>query len=235
MLNAIRGSDVRYRVVIAAVALIAACGGDAVTPETPDAPEENLTAAEAEVFLTVVMPSLMALGNIGWGTVSFGWSPSHDEMPRGLPATRRDRTISEPSADTTFSVNTSLPCLGGGLLEWDFAITLDVQSGGLQYASDGATTVTNCIYPWPNGGSITLNGNTSEQWAFDGVTTNGVITINGSTRGRLRWELGQRSAVCEIDLSYRTETSTNSTVPSTLFQMTGSVCGHSVDHDVSLG
>ena len=225
----------RHGVVIPAVALIAACGGDTVTPDTPDAPEENLTAAEAEVFLTVVMPSLMALGNIGWGTVSFGWSPSHNEMSRGLPEARRGRTISEPTADTTLSVNTSLPCLGGGLLEWDFTITLDAQGGNLQYTSDGETTVTSCTYPWPNGGSITLNGNTSEQWAFDGATTTGVISISGSTRGRLRWELGQRSAVCEIELSYRTETRTNTTVPNTLFEMTGSVCGHSVDHDVSFG
>lgn len=135
----------------------------------------------------------------------------------------------------TETVQTTASCPQGGTVgldaTLDFAYDSDTGDSSVDYSI--TQTHTDCAGQGPQGHSFTLNGNPNVTFGLTADTNvqSTSTTWSGGMNGGLSWESDGGSGSCTVALEY----SGSSAGQSASFSMSGTVCGHSISQNYSVG
>ena len=185
------------RALVAAVASLSfvACGGDPTGTA-------DLTTAEIEDM----MDAMSAIGAFGGA----GFVTKHNGATTAL---------------TTYPLDSSTPCPGGGTFTQDGLMTVNDATGASTVVV--TTNYNSCKATAPSSGRVwTFDGNPNihMNWSMSAVSQSGSFTMNGTQNGGLKFSSSAGSGTCEMTVTYSySVTSSNATG-----SLTGTVCGKSI-------
>jgi len=126
-------------------------------------------------------------------------------------------------------VDDTFPCAGGGTIAVAASVQVEVddQTGDAQLQWSMTQIHNGCVVTGADGQSFTLTGAPSMNVAFTVSTTGTSGQWAGSLEGNIQWVTEGRTGSCLVDADFG-----GSSVPSqgVTAEMTGSVCGFTVDY-----
>ena len=195
------------------------CGGDG-----PTEPEDELSAAEWEALVEILVSGMAVYGD---GGPAFG-------SARGASGARPAGPARQGGTET-FPVDETIPWPGGGSIRVTGEATVsydDVAETG-SYAHELVQVHQGCRAPAGQGlGTFVLDGDPSivseVSLGFDAGT---LTTFSGTEEGRVRWGLGDRGGRCALDVAYGVAGTPSS---ASEFVVSGTACARPIERSFAI-
>ncbi len=207
-----RTNFVRTLALVGAVGLVA-CGDDG-----PTATGDPLTDEEAQDLSAIVLQTALAstAGGIPTG-------PAAADGPQAAPFTY------------SASIETSVPCSGGGSVAINGSATINGDDETGEYAVTYNVTEAhqNCVESGPNQHNFTLNSSLALGFVMEALYDGEISTLDwdGTLSGTIDWSSEGRSGSCSVSLTYAASFTGSTITVST----TGNVCGTTVSEEFTYG
>jgi hypothetical protein len=200
--------SVRFLALVASVAF-AACG------DSTDVVMDELSEAEAQELAEALL--MTTFGNTG-------------DVPQ--PATAGPQTAPFQSS---LEVDGEFPCPLGGAVAYDASLEIsgdtESEAGTLSYEMTQVHEA--CVVASESEQQFTLNGSPGLTVEFlvdnDGQ---GVVEWSGSVQGAVAWAADDRSGTCTASFEFSGH---QAGADSASGSMAGTLCGHSIQHQFSIG
>jgi hypothetical protein len=203
--------------VVRTCALLAALGVAACGDDGPTATGDPLTDAEAQALSGIILESAFQ------STVGGVPAPAATDGPQAAPFSY------------SASVDTSLPCTGGGTVAISGSATIngDDETGEYAVTYNVTEAHNNCVETGANDQSFTINSALSLGFVLDVISDGQVSSIDwdGTLTGTVDWATGDKSGSCSLSLSYAASFSGQSITATS----NGTICGTTVSEEFTYG